>query len=116
MSEGCISGCWGWMWGGEFEVVGGWYGCTNSWAALMQHTHCIVYSICIAHVHVHTHEHTHTQTHTHTRTNTQTHEHTQVGVVQTAYANGASTRYITQQLGLQVVCAKTGASRVSVFC
>ena len=98
MSEGCISGCWGWMWGGEFEVVGGWYGCTNSWAALMQHTHCIVYSICIAHVHVHTHE------------------HTQVGVVQTAYANGASTRYITQQLGLQVVCAKTGASRVSVFC
>jgi phosphomannomutase len=31
------------------------------------------------------------------------------GVVQTAYANGASTRFITEQLGLQVRCTKTGA-------
>uniref|UniRef100_A0A7S3R0L6 Phosphoacetylglucosamine mutase n=1 Tax=Dunaliella tertiolecta TaxID=3047 RepID=A0A7S3R0L6_DUNTE len=35
-----------------------------------------------------------------------------VGVVQTAYANGASTRYITQTLGLQVVCAKTGVKHL----
>ncbi len=32
----------------------------------------------------------------------------QVGVVQTAYANGASTRYLEQELGLAVVCTKTG--------
>lgn len=30
------------------------------------------------------------------------------GVVQTAYANGASTRFITEQLGLQVRCTNTG--------
>jgi phosphoacetylglucosamine mutase len=30
------------------------------------------------------------------------------GVVQTAYANGASTQFITQQLGLQVCCTNTG--------
>lgn len=30
------------------------------------------------------------------------------GVVQTAYANGASTRFFTQALGLQVRCTNTG--------
>jgi phosphoacetylglucosamine mutase len=30
------------------------------------------------------------------------------GVVQTAYANGASTTFITQQLGLKVCCTNTG--------
>lgn len=35
-------------------------------------------------------------------------------MVQTAYANGASTRYITEALGLQVVCAKTGAHGMRV--
>lgn len=30
------------------------------------------------------------------------------GVVQTAYANGASSSYIAQQLGLQVRCTNTG--------
>ncbi|CAE7507113.1 PGM3 [Symbiodinium sp. KB8] len=35
-----------------------------------------------------------------------------VGVVQTAYANGASTAYITKTLGLPVVLAKTGVKYV----
>lgn len=33
-----------------------------------------------------------------------------MGVVQTAYANGASTDYITKQLGLTVTCTNTGGS------
>ncbi len=32
----------------------------------------------------------------------------QVGVIQTAYANGASTAYIQQTLGLKVECTPTG--------
>lgn len=32
----------------------------------------------------------------------------QIGVVQTAYANGASTRYLEKSLGLPVVCTPTG--------
>ncbi|KAF2202362.1 Phosphoacetylglucosamine mutase [Delitschia confertaspora ATCC 74209] len=31
-----------------------------------------------------------------------------IGVVQTAYANGASTQYVERDLGLQVVCTNTG--------
>ncbi len=37
-----------------------------------------------------------------------------VGVVQTAYANGASTRYVREQLGLEVLCTSTGG-QVSVL-
>lgn len=32
----------------------------------------------------------------------------QMGVVQTAYANGASTRFLTEKLGLRVMCTNTG--------
>lgn len=32
----------------------------------------------------------------------------QIGVVQTAYANGASTRFLTEKLGLKVGCTNTG--------
>jgi phosphoacetylglucosamine mutase len=32
----------------------------------------------------------------------------QIGVVQTAYANGASTRFLTDTLGLKVGCTNTG--------
>lgn len=32
----------------------------------------------------------------------------QIGVVQTAYANGASTRFLTDKLGLKVGCTNTG--------
>jgi phosphoacetylglucosamine mutase len=35
-----------------------------------------------------------------------------VGVVQTAYANGASTAYMKQQLGLPVQCTKTGVKHL----
>lgn len=35
----------------------------------------------------------------------------QMGVVQTAYANGASTRFLTEQLGLQVACTNTGETQ-----
>ncbi|KAI9665589.1 MAG: Phosphoacetylglucosamine Mutase [Trizodia sp. TS-e1964] len=35
-----------------------------------------------------------------------------IGVVQTAYANGASTNYITKSLGLQVVCTNTGVKHL----
>ena len=31
-----------------------------------------------------------------------------LGLIQTAYANGASTEYIGSQLGVPVACAKTG--------
>lgn len=36
----------------------------------------------------------------------------QIGVVQTAYANGASTRFLTDTLGLKVGCTNTGGSGV----
>jgi hypothetical protein len=36
----------------------------------------------------------------------------QMGVVQTAYANGASTRFLTDTLGLTVCCTNTGGMRV----
>lgn len=36
----------------------------------------------------------------------------QVGVVQTAYANGASTRYLTNTLGLRVVMTATGVKHL----
>jgi phosphomannomutase len=32
----------------------------------------------------------------------------QIGVVQTAYANGASTHFLTDKLGLKVGCTNTG--------
>lgn len=35
-----------------------------------------------------------------------------VGVVQTAYANGASTRYLTEVLGLPVTCVPTGVKHL----
>lgn len=35
-----------------------------------------------------------------------------IGVVQTAYANGASTRYIQEHLGLPVVCTPTGVKHL----
>jgi phosphoacetylglucosamine mutase len=35
-----------------------------------------------------------------------------VGVVQTAYANGASTRYVAETLGLATACAKTGVKHL----
>lgn len=38
----------------------------------------------------------------------------QMGVVQTAYANGASTRFLTEKLGLQVACTNTGETRAWV--
>uniref|UniRef100_A0A7S0WZQ3 Phosphoacetylglucosamine mutase n=1 Tax=Chlamydomonas leiostraca TaxID=1034604 RepID=A0A7S0WZQ3_9CHLO len=38
--------------------------------------------------------------------------HVKVGVVQTAYANGASTTYLTQDLGLEVACTKTGVKHL----
>jgi phosphoacetylglucosamine mutase len=31
-----------------------------------------------------------------------------VGVVQTAYANGASTQYLAKKLGIKVACTNTG--------
>lgn len=36
----------------------------------------------------------------------------QVGVVQTAYANGASTRYLEEHVRLPVVCTKTGVKHL----
>ncbi|GMM29031.1 phosphoacetylglucosamine mutase [Martiniozyma asiatica (nom. inval.)] len=36
----------------------------------------------------------------------------QMGIIQTAYANGASTDYITHNLGLPVVCTKTGVKHL----
>ncbi|KAL9118398.1 MAG: hypothetical protein Q9187_005059 [Circinaria calcarea] len=39
-------------------------------------------------------------------------EKLKVGVVQTAYANGASTDYITQHLGLPVICTATGVKHL----
>ena len=39
-------------------------------------------------------------------------EKLKVGVVQTAYANGASTAYITQDLNLPVVCTPTGVKHL----
>ena len=38
--------------------------------------------------------------------------HEQVGVVQTAYANGSSTKYMKEQLGLNVVMANTGVKHL----
>ncbi|XP_072934714.1 phosphoacetylglucosamine mutase [Epargyreus clarus] len=35
-----------------------------------------------------------------------------IGLVQTAYANGASTRYITQELKIPVTCVKTGVKHL----
>jgi phosphoacetylglucosamine mutase len=35
-----------------------------------------------------------------------------IGVVQTAYANGASTQYVTKSLGLPVVCTNTGVKHL----
>lgn len=35
-----------------------------------------------------------------------------IGVVQTAYANGASTKYVEKTLGLPVVCTKTGVKHL----
>lgn len=35
-----------------------------------------------------------------------------LGLVQTAYANGASTAYITEKLGVPVACAKTGVKHL----
>jgi phosphoacetylglucosamine mutase len=35
-----------------------------------------------------------------------------IGVVQTAYANGASTDYISQTLGLEVACTATGVKHL----
>ncbi|XP_053634172.1 phosphoacetylglucosamine mutase isoform X2 [Cherax quadricarinatus] len=35
-----------------------------------------------------------------------------LGLVQTAYANGASTAYITKQLGIPVACARTGVKHL----
>ena len=35
-----------------------------------------------------------------------------IGVVQTAYANGASTTYITEHLGLPVICTPTGVKHL----
>lgn len=37
----------------------------------------------------------------------------QIGVVQTAYANGASTQFLTDQLGLKVGCTNTGEAQLS---
>ncbi|KAF2843386.1 phosphoacetylglucosamine mutase [Patellaria atrata CBS 101060] len=39
-------------------------------------------------------------------------EKLKIGVVQTAYANGASTRYITENLGLPVICTATGVKHL----
>lgn len=39
-------------------------------------------------------------------------EELRIGVVQTAYANGASTKYIQQNLGLPVVCTPTGVKHL----
>lgn len=36
----------------------------------------------------------------------------QVGIVQTAYANGSSTKYIREQLGMTVLLAKTGVKHL----
>jgi len=36
----------------------------------------------------------------------------QVGVVQTAYANGASTRYLSHELKLPVACVPTGVKHI----
>lgn len=35
-----------------------------------------------------------------------------VGLVQTAYANGASTQYLVSSLGMPVSCAKTGVKHL----
>ena len=35
-----------------------------------------------------------------------------LGLVQTAYANGASTAYITEKLGVPVACVKTGVKHL----
>lgn len=35
-----------------------------------------------------------------------------LGLVQTAYANGASTAYINEKLGVPVACAKTGVKHL----
>ncbi|KAI1434500.1 phosphoglucomutase/phosphomannomutase domain-containing protein [Xylaria sp. CBS 124048] len=39
-------------------------------------------------------------------------EHLRIGVIQTAYANGASTKYIEQHLRLPVVCTPTGVKHL----
>ncbi|PLW08493.1 hypothetical protein PCANC_22028 [Puccinia coronata f. sp. avenae] len=39
-------------------------------------------------------------------------DHVRIGVVQTAYANGNSTRYIQEQLGLEVTCTPTGVKHL----
>ncbi|CAG8951895.1 hypothetical protein HYFRA_00005699 [Hymenoscyphus fraxineus] len=39
-------------------------------------------------------------------------EELKIGVVQTAYANGASTKYVEKTLGLPVVCTKTGVKHL----
>ena len=36
----------------------------------------------------------------------------QVGIVQTAYANGSSTRYMREELGVTVLLAKTGVKHL----
>lgn len=36
----------------------------------------------------------------------------QVGIVQTAYANGSSTRYMREELGMTVLLAKTGVKHL----
>lgn len=39
-------------------------------------------------------------------------DHLRIGVVQTAYANGASTEYITKHLHLPVICTATGVKHL----
>merc|ERR1719487_1299384 len=39
-------------------------------------------------------------------------EQVKVGVVQTAYANGASTKYLTEVLGVPVTCVPTGVKHL----
>jgi hypothetical protein len=39
----------------------------------------------------------------------------QIGVVQTAYANGASTHFLTEKLGLKVGCTNTGGGVCLAF-
>lgn len=39
-------------------------------------------------------------------------DYIRIGVVQTAYANGASTHYITQHLKLEVICTPTGVKHL----
>jgi hypothetical protein len=38
-----------------------------------------------------------------------------MGVVQTAYANGASTQHLTEKLGLKVGCTNTGGTGSETF-